>query len=506
MPPMTEVITGGAFQGAATAVPIPTARGKSEPTSTLIACGVIAIADVGFLLSSDQFIHWFLIPVSICGVLAGTDAIDWLRERTGLYDPIGVLGILGFHVFFLAPLLHVEWDYWMHDTAAPPDWRPWLGYMAGLNVVGLVCYRISRNLVSRRLPEPSYWHLDRDRFRIVTPILIAVSAIAQVYTYYMFGGIGGYVEARMTTPQAFEGMGPFFMISESAPILIALYIIVSSKGRDIRWSRAAIAMALLFAIQLFFGGLRGSRSATVELLFWVAGGIHFLIKPIPRKLVYVGVVLLIGFLYLYGFYKSMGANATQLLSTPEAREHAEQRTGRSMATLVLGDLARADVQAFILYKLVNDGADFSYALGRTYIGAVSMYVPRFILEERPATKLKEGTEIQYGGYGEERASSRVYGLAGEAMLNFGPLIVPVAFAVLGVLVGWMSKSIRMLRPGDARFLLAPYAAYLSMALLTADSDNVVFGLAKNVFLPLLVVVICAKRKNVCRRLSVERGY
>ena len=171
-----------------------------------------------------------------------------------------------------------------------------------------------------------------------------------------------------------------------------------------------------------------------------------------------------------------------------------------MATLVLGDLARADVQAFILYKLANDGGDFSYALGRTYVGAVSMYVPRFILQDRPATKLKEGTEIQYGGYGEYRASSRVYGLAGESMLNFGPLAVPVAFAVLGVIVGWMSKSIRTLKPGDARFLLAPFAAYLSMMLLTADSDNVVFGLAKNFLLPLVVVVLCTRRQKVRKAL------
>lgn len=493
---MSELITGAAFRDVEPAAPIPIARAKSEPPSTLIACGVVAIIIVGFLLSSDQLIHWFLIPVSICGVLAGIDAIDWIRERTGLYDPIGVLGVLGFHVFFLAPLLHVEWDFWIHDTATPPDWRPWLGYMAGLNLVGLVCYRVCRSVPGREISERSYWRIDMNKFRIIAPIFIVVSTVAQIYTYYMFGGISGYVEARLTTPQAFEGMGPFFMISESAPILIALYIIVRYRGKNVRWSRAATAMVLLFAIQLFFGGLRGSRSATVQLLFWVAGCVHFLIKPIPRKLVYLGTVLLIGFLYLYGFYKSMGANATQLLSTPEAREHAEQKTGRSMATLLLGDLARADVQAFILYKLVNDGRDFSYALGRTYIGAVSMYIPRFILEERPATKLKEGTEIQYGGYGENRTSSRVYGLAGEAMLNFGPLIVPVAFGALGLFVGWMSRSIQMLGLGDARFLLAPYAAYLSMALLTADSDNVVFGLAKNFFLPLLVVILCARRQKL----------
>ena len=67
----------------------------------------------GFLLASEQTAHWFIIPVLFCGVLIGCDAIDWFRGRLSLFDPAGIIGLVGVHFFFLAPLLHVTWDSWM---------------------------------------------------------------------------------------------------------------------------------------------------------------------------------------------------------------------------------------------------------------------------------------------------------------------------------------------------------------------------------------------------------
>src|SRR5439155_24253388 len=128
--------------------------------SAVLACLIVTLISVAFYLSSDQFSHWFLIPVAICGVLVGTDAIAWLRGRLGLYDPAGIIGLFGFHFFFLAPLLHVKWDLWIREVNPPADWRDWLGYMATLNVIGLLCYRLCyRAFKARRPPkyERVYW-------------------------------------------------------------------------------------------------------------------------------------------------------------------------------------------------------------------------------------------------------------------------------------------------------------------------------------------------------------
>jgi len=467
-------------------------------SSTLAASFLVAATALGLLLTSNRFAHWFLFPIGICGVLIGADGIEWLRGRLDLYDPIGIIGLFGFHFFFLAPLFHVGWDLWMGGVAPPPDWRDWFGYMGILNATGLFFYRICRQIFAVKLgPRLLPWYLDKAKSRLVLPVCVVISVAAQAWFYAKVGGMVGYMEARMDrSPQSgFEGMGWFFTISESAPILVAFLVIVYAQGRKISWSGITGALLILFALQIYFGGLRGSRSETSQLVFWVVGCIHFLIRPVPRRLIYAVSVFLIVFMYFYGFYKDLGKDAFNALSSSEERAQIEQKTGRTAEALALGDLGRADVQAFVLYKLTRDGRDFIYAKGRTYIGALSLWLPRWILRDRPETKLKEGTDIQAGGgaYAPDAASSRVYGLAGESMLNFGAPSVPFAYALFGLLVGWFRNGVSRLAPGDARFLLVPYGVYCCLSTLGSDSDNLAFGLAKNLSIPLLVVAACSAR-------------
>src|SRR5260370_14199244 len=83
----------------------------------------VFVIALGFAAFSPQCAHWFLIPLIFCGTLTSMDASEWLRRRLDLMDPIGLMGVVGFHFFFLAPLLHVASDYWMGSTALPADWR-----------------------------------------------------------------------------------------------------------------------------------------------------------------------------------------------------------------------------------------------------------------------------------------------------------------------------------------------------------------------------------------------
>jgi hypothetical protein len=469
-------------------------------SSAFVALLLVSITVVAFLSFSDRLDHWFLIPIGFCGVLVGIDAIEWLRGRLELYDPIGMIGIFGIHFFLLAPLLHVQWDSWMGGISPPPDWRDWLGYMGILNAVGLLFYRICRQQFNVTVsPRNAVWEIDKAKLRIFLPLCILVSAAAQTWFYSQVGGITGYMQARLNSGQqsAFEGMGWFFMISESAPLLIAFFVVAHLQQRTISWPRAATALLLLFALQMYFGGLRGSRSETVLLLFWVVGCIHFLVRPVPRKLILCGAAFILGFMYLYGFYKAMGSDAIEVFSQADTHEQMAQKTGRTFEALLLGDLDRADLQSFILYRLINDGRDFSYGWGRTYVAALSLWVPHWILPERLENKSKEGTEVQNGSgtYYQGSLSSKVYGLAGESMLNFGPLSVPFAFALFGLFIGWFRGLVNRLSPGDARLLLVPYGVYCCLSVVGSDLDNLTFGLAKNGFMPLLVVIVCSTRRK-----------
>jgi hypothetical protein len=255
--------------------------------------------------------------------------------------------------------------------------------------------------------------------------------------------------------------------------------------------RTVVLLVAFFLTQLLFGGLRGSRSNTVWALFCALGMIHFWIRPIRRSLVYAGVIFLVAFLYAYGFYKDYhgAANLNQTLQT--AKKH-----DRSLAAAVLGDLGRADIQAFVLYRLMTADSDYELEWGRTYLGAPALLVPRSIWPDRPPTTVKAGTEIQHyaGSYSPDQfESSRVYGLSGEAMLNFGPVIVPVAFFMLGAVIRRVREFVASLPPLDSRRLISPLFVEICIWLLIGDSALIMFSIMKQALMPCLVVLVTSRR-------------
>src|SRR3954452_13315736 len=421
--------------------------GPVLPGSGIVSCFLSFVTCAALALYSERFNHWFLFPLGVCGAVVGADAIEWIRGKRDLYDPIGFVGLFALHFFFIAPVLHVLWNKFIAELAPPPDWRDWFGEMAVLNAIGLVMYRTVREFPIRRsrYPRRTQWVFDSTKMKWIGTLLLAVTAVCQIAVYVQFGGISGYMNARLSDPGTFVGMGWIFMISESFPVLAAFAAIAYAQQRRVSWSLIAAGLLAVFLLQLIFGGLRGSRSQNVQTLIWVVGCIHLVIRPVPRRRVLVGSSFLLLFMYIYGFYKDGGPEAAlrAVSSGAQEREYMAQKTGRTFDNVLLGDLARADIQAYILYALHQDCAASSvnYAWGRTYLGALSLLVPHSIFPERPETKLKEGTELQTGpGSYVPRVlySSRVYGFAGESMLNFGPISVPIAYALFGLVVRWFT--------------------------------------------------------------------
>jgi len=469
-------------------------------TSLLISLSLCTLTVCAFLVASAPMAHWFVVPVWLCGVLIGRDAVDWFRGRLSLFDPAGIIGLIGVHFFFLAPLLHVAWDGWMGYVEPPPDWRPWLGGMAVVNAAGLLLYRAAREHGRRRRPgaaDAAGRELDTTRLLVAAGCGMAVSGGLQVWVYAAHGGILGYVDAftrSVGLPEsqsAFAGMGWIFTLSESFPILAMLAFAAVAKRMRIGRTWAVILVVLIgyFALKLLFGGLRGNRSNTIWGLFWAVGIVHLWIRPLSKRLIIAGLCVLIAFMYLYGFYKGLGADVVAVYEAGALGE-VGQKLDRTFEGMVLGDLARADVQAFLLYRLSQPDRDYAYAWGRTYLGAVALLIPRQIWPERPPTKVQEGTEAQFGvgSYDEDKwNSSKVYGLAGETMLNFGPLAVAVAYLMFGAVVGRLQRFHSRLRPGDARLLLYPFVLNLCFTILLNDSDILLFMVVKEGLVPLAVV-------------------
>jgi uncharacterized membrane protein len=96
-------------------------------------------------------------------------------------------------------------------------------------------------------------------------------------------------------------------------------------------------------------------------------------------------------------------------------------------------------------------------------------------------------------------STRVYGIAGEAMLNFGPLGVLPAFAMLAIIVGALQTFLTKLPRSDARTLIAPFTVNFVFLLLLNDSDNAIFYLVKYGLVPMLLVILGSTRIHTERR-------
>lgn len=446
----------------------------SVALSTLLSVATALL----FVAFSEPCRHGFVIPIMICGFLIGIDFVDWLRGRMDLFDPVGILGFLGFHAFFLAPLLHVSLDFWMPFITPPPDWREWLGKMGVLNAGGLCVYAIvSRLWNAPRNPRPlRIWRIRKPGF--VMAVALAFTAALQTYVYAHFGGIDGYValyEADSSSSGSpFTGWGWIFIVSESFPRLafmaFALYL-WRRPGRP-SWGLVAGSLVVFFGLLILFGGLRGSRSNFVWSLFWAIAVVHFCIRSIPRKLVFPGLAALLTFMVIYAAYKHGGTKDFE-----KALKGEETKRGTTLTHVVLGDLSRSDVQAFLYYRMSRVGSDYDLAWGRTYLGALTLLVPQGVWPDRPATKVHEGSWILWGKdaviFGD---ASNLYGLGGETMLNFGPGFVPLAFGIFALLVRALRSFVYRLHPRDGRIFLLPVFVSLCILGLVCDSDNVVFFL------------------------------
>jgi hypothetical protein len=452
-----------------------------------------------FVLSSERFFHWFIVPVFVCGVLVGIDVVDWFRGRMNLIDPIGLVALFGMHLFFLSPLLHVLWDHQLAYLPALEEWRPWFGGLAILNASGLLVYRFSRNWI--KIPEGQTrsrqrtWKINFKFLPILMYIGLGVTASLQLYVYSLYGGIDGYIniyELTFTGQRIFDGMGPLFAFSESFPFIFFVGGVVYLRNRNSKsWFWIFLLLAVFLILRFFFGGLRGSRSTILFALIWATAAIHLWIRPFPRRFLVIGVVLFVMLMYALGFYKSLGSDISLVFENLGNISQFEEQTGRDFQIVVLGDLSQISVQGYILHNITQLWPEFEYAWGRTYLGYLSP-IPRSIWRSKPEFKVVEGTNALYGPGSFQTGSfvaSKVYGLMGEGILNFTPYLAPLVFIQLGLAVGIVRRWLYSWAKDDSRFLLLPFALMFCMLLLASDADNTAAFLIGTGLVPFLVVFL-----------------
>jgi hypothetical protein len=140
-------------------------------------------------------------------------------------------------------------------------------------------------------------------------------------------------------------------------------------------------------------------------------------------------------------------------------------------------------------------------MGATYLDAFARRLPSWVWAGRPrdAAKTIAATDLFYGLDRYEPAnrwtnSSKVFGLAGEAMLNFGAWAAPLPFVFLGFLLGVYRRVLTRWHPADVRWFVAPLVTLLLLSALFSDLDNLVSILMDKAF-TLTFLVVTAQRRT-----------
>lgn len=460
----------------------------------------------GLMALYPQLVHWFLIPVTVCGFICGRDALDWFTGRLDPFDPKGVIGIIGIHLFFIAPVLIVVWDMEYDVATRPEDWRPWLGILACLSVGGLVVYRAMERLAFTHMRiRPMRWSIAHDRVFIVLVPALLLSGAAQLYLWYRFGGIVGQFENyKSGDGSATSGRFKFQLVASAFPILLLILLTSLRRGRtsgnqrEGRYSIAFFLLTVTFVLYFITDGLRGSRSAIIWTLFWATGIIHYFWRRLNARVILAGLIPVFLFMYTYGLYKSYGQRVVDVYEESRSITEMSERSGRTIRRLLVRDLSRADIQAFMVYRLLDDRNTYELQLGATYAETPPrLLLPRWIWPDRPVVARKgiAGAKLHYGpSVPDTQGMSKVFGLSGEAMLNFHLYGVPIAFALFGLIMGLYRRYRATFGELDARLFVAPFFANWFLTALVGDLDNLmVFTMTKGLF-PLFVLVLLVRRR------------
>jgi len=504
---------------AATSLPRrnPSARWSATTSSSrILASAAICLTIAAIAMAgAPACMHWFMVPVFLCGVLCGSDGLLLVSQKfRNSFQPVPLLGAFGVYYFFIAPIMHVATDYWFTSDPwapkeIPEDWRTWLGLMALANLAGLGVYKaLYRPFTQMFLKQQLYQFpkMNARSVRSLGAIVLAFLLSLQIYLYYRFGGISGFVQAFGTATlgkeSEFTGLGWVLALAESFPVLFVIVCSVHFKRHlaSIGSLRLAVYISAMFPLALLFGGLRGSRGNTVFTILYIVGIIHCTVRPVPPRVWALCAAAGFLFMYLYGFYKSNPLSFADPMSfvdavtSSDSRAYLETRSHRGLEGVLMGDLERSDLQAYLLFRLSQPGSNVELAYGRTYVEGALDFIPYEIFHYRLPGKLKYGTNVVFGAdtYSPGRAAStKIYGLAGETMLNFGVYSAPFGFILLAAAVGYARAIGGRLSAADSRWYFVPILSIACVVFVSSDLDNVIFILLQHALVPFVVIRLCS---------------
>ncbi len=306
-----------------------------------------------------------------------------------------------------------------------------------------------------------------------------------LYLSYMIAS-GNYFYQEVKSELAENGNSLIsYIILESTPLIVCWVMIANMKIKESKnfW----LYFILFIIISILFSGVRGSRIAVIFQVINFILLYGFLINKISIKKIIIFLIIGWSFNSLFSAYKYGGIDGLEkYITTGERPVYLASRENESLSFIVF-DLGRSNIQAKILENYLNNNykpPNYPY----TYFSALNLLIPknfRFDIEDKRVL----GTEAQYGFKGnEDYSSSRIYGLLGESILNFGLKIFFLIFFIYG-LVHLLTINIieKIKRTRYALFI--PFFFFIPIYLLFYDLDNIVFQIVKNWLIPFIIFLL-----------------
>lgn len=486
--------------------------GISRLSPMLVSTTFVVSISMILVLFYAELRHWFMLPIGVCGAMIGRDAVRWFRGEFDLADIRGIIGVLGVHFFWssawMIPIVGVQPFRSAGVTAL--DFRPYLGVLGLLNIVGIFLYQLFSNwIVSRPCRKPV-------KVRRTSPgrtgLVLFIAVVAGIAgAAYMITTVGISVKTDFGDDGIIvQGAGVPVLLRTTLPITLAFaamcWHLAFSKNNKKSVLAVLILLGLMTFCSLVLNGLGGNRSSTLLVVFWVGGMIHFLWRPFRRHEAVVIGCLLVLFSFVYIFYKFYGTTGFKAFlneGVEAAQSTGADKVERGFTGMLVGDFSRSHLQGYAVFVLLDKPYPYRLRFGRTIEGDFLNVVPRWIYLSKYnhlgySGKHEAGTDLirgpnkfdpqEHGG-----KEPRTWGIGGYMMLNFGLYGLPFGYALLGIFVGWSQRTANIWRAtGDLRLLLAPMFLIIAIFMLMMDAYVLFIFTLRFFLLPTIVVYLATQ--------------
>lgn len=396
---------------------------------------------------------------------------------------------LAYFTFYFvgAPLLHVALDVFVEipisNSVVSLTW---------LNVIhsgGLLAASVGAISASRTRQETAAhsYQVRWSSLKLTSVVAALAGALAYVWLWNSYG-LSLLVDRSDTDARDSASILVFILV-ESVPLLCGWAYIAHLKMKSYRPSSIEFFVSLLLVSMtaVVFSGTRGSRVAVIFQIISFLLLYHKLVAKIKLRQVVVFIAMFIAFNNLYSLYKYDGLNAVfEYLSSGEKPDVVEKYSRPSQ--ILLQDMGRSDVAAVILDRVLTSEYTPPY-LPHTYFSGFQLLLPQPLRSEKWLPKTVLGASAQYSVPADRNVSStRIYGPAAEAALNFGIWFIAVAFFILGFAHKRCLTAARNSQL-SSQILFYPLFALLPVFMIFYDFDNIVFSIVKNWTIPLIVYAI-----------------